>query len=395
MLPVQGHVTRLKLDTGSQVNILPVRELKKIIGSNPCMDPCTHKLVSYSDEKLTVLGTAKLPVEYKANVKKELMFHIVDTNQSGLLGLRSSQDLGLIKVVMMTNAEEEQSKLDADVKSDKSPQQLIEEVMQKYANVFTGLGRLEKSYHIEVDPTVTPVVNPPRTIPAAVRDRVKKELEDMEKRGVIRKVEEPTDWVSSMAIVEKPDGSLRICLDPRHLNKAIKREHFQLPNIEDITTRMVNAKWFTKLDANRGYWQIPLDEESQLLTTFNTPFGRFCYQVTPFGIKSAQEVFQKRMSQHFSDLEGDETDIDDIIVHAETDVKHDQRLHSVLERCEKINLTLNQEICVFTCKEVTYIGHKLTKDGIKPDDNKVRAINEMPAPSDKKEVERLLGTVNY
>ena len=129
------------------------------------MDPCTHKLVSYSDDKLTVLGTAKLPVEYKANVEKELMFHIVDTNQPGLLGLRSSQDLGLIKVVMMTNTEEEQSKLDVDVKSDKSPQQLKEEVMQKYANVFTGLGRLEKPYHIEVDPTVTPVVNPPRTIP--------------------------------------------------------------------------------------------------------------------------------------------------------------------------------------------------------------------------------------
>jgi len=75
---------------------------------------------------------------------------------------------------------------------------------------------------------VTPVINPPRTIPAALRDRVKEELDDMEKRGVVRKVEEPTDWVNSMAIVEKPNGSLRICLDPRHLNKAIKREHFQL-----------------------------------------------------------------------------------------------------------------------------------------------------------------------
>ena len=127
--------------------------------------------------------------------------------------------------------------------------------MQKYENVFTGLGRLEKPYHIEVDPTVTPVVNPLRTIPAALRDRVKTELEDMEKRGVIRKVEEPTDWVSYMAIVEKPDGSLRICLDPRNLNKAIKREHFQLPTLEDITKRMTNAKWFTKLDANRGYWE--------------------------------------------------------------------------------------------------------------------------------------------
>ena len=158
---------------------------------------------------------------------------------------------------------------------------------------------------------------------------------------------------------------------------------------------MANAKWFTKLDANRGYWQIPLDEESQLLTTFNTPFGRFCYQVTPFGIKSAQEVFQKRMSQNFGDLEGVETDIDDIIIHAETEIKHDHRLHAVLDRCEKINLTLNKDKCVFKAKEVTYIGHKLTQEGIKPNDEKIRAINDMPAPTDKKGVERLLGTINY
>ena len=80
---------------------------------------------------------------------------------------------------------------------------------------------------------------------------MKAELDDMEKRRVICKVEQPTDWVNSIAIVEKPDGSFRFCLDPRQLNKAIKREHFQLRTIEDITTRMANAKWFTmKLDTN-------------------------------------------------------------------------------------------------------------------------------------------------
>ena len=331
----------------------------------------------------------------KTDVEHELTFHIVETNQTGLLGLTASQDLGLIKVVMVAKTEEKQTEPDKSEEITKLSEELKEEVLQKYTQVFTGLGRLEKPYHIEVDPTVTPVVNPPRTVPAALRDRVKEELDDMERRGVVRKVEEPTDWVNSMAIVEKPNGSLRIYLNPRHLNKAIKREHFQLPTIEDITTRMANAKCFTKLDANRGYWQIPLDEESQLLTTFNTPFGRYCYQVTPFGITSAQEVFQKRMSQHFGDLEGVETDIDDIIVHAETEVKHDHRVHAVLERCEKINLTLNKGKCVFKVKEVTYIGHKLTQEGIKPDNEKVRAINDMPAPIDKKGVERLLGTVNY
>ena len=123
---------------------------------------------------------------------------------------------------------------------------------------------------------------------------------------------------------------------------------------------MAHAKWFSKLDANRGYWQMPLDKESQLLTTFNTPFGQYCYQVTPFGITSAQEVFQKWMGQHFGNLEEVETDINDMIAHAETEV--------VLEQCERINLTLNKEKCIFKVKEVTYIGHKLTQEGINPDD---------------------------
>ncbi|PFX21908.1 Transposon Ty3-I Gag-Pol polyprotein [Stylophora pistillata] len=330
-LPVKGHITKLKIDTGSQVNIMLFKDLKKIVGSNPQINACTHNLVSYSEDKLTVLGTIKLPVKSKTDVEQELTFHIVETNQPGVLGFTSSRDLGLIEVIMANKREEDQTKPNRGKEAKKLSEELKEEMLQKYKQVFTGFGRLEKPYHIEIDPTVTPVVHPPRNVPAALRDRVKKELDDMEKRGVVRKIEEPTDWVNSMAIVEKPNGSLRIFLDPKHLNNAIKREHFQLPTIEDITTRMANAKWFTKLDANQGYWQIPLDEESQLLTTFNTLFGQYCYQVTPFGITSAQEVFQKRMSQHFSNLEGVETDIDDIIVHAETEEKHDHHLQAVLE----------------------------------------------------------------
>ena len=101
------------------------------------------------------------------------------------------------------------------------------------------------------------------------------------------------------------------------------------------------------------------------------------------------------MYQRFVDLDGVETDISDIIVHADTEIKHDNSLHAVLERCEKINLKLNKEKCVFKVKEVTYIAHKLTQEGIKPDDEKIRAISDMPAPTDKKGVERLLGSVNY
>ena len=140
---------------------------------------------------------------------------------------------------------------------------------------------------------------------------------------------------------------------------------------------------------------IQLDEESQLLTTFNIPFGRYCFLRMPFGIKSAQEVFQKRLSQLFGDLPGVETDIDDILVWGTNAEEHDQRLAAVLKRCESIHLTLNKEKCKFAVSEVTYIGHKLTPEGVHPDPEKVKAIREIPAPTDKKAVERLLGTINY
>ena len=201
MLPVKGHITKLKIDTGSQVNIMPFKDLKKIVGSNPQINACTHNLVSYSEDKLTVLGTATLPVKSKTDVEHELTFHIVETNQPGLLGLTSSQDLGLIKVVMVAKTEEKQTEPDKGEEVTKLSEEL-KEVLQQYTQVFTGLGRLEKPYHIEVDPTVTPVVNPPRTVPAALRDRVKEELDDMERRGVVRKVEEPTDLVNSMAMLK-------------------------------------------------------------------------------------------------------------------------------------------------------------------------------------------------
>jgi hypothetical protein len=144
-----------------------------------------------------------------------------------------------------------------------------------------------------------------------------------------------------------------------------------MPTIEEITMHVARARVFSKLDANHGYWQI--HEVSRLLTTFNTPFGRYCYKIMSFGIKSAQEVFPKQMCQSFGDLEGVETDVD-ILVWGATVEEHDERLMNTLQRCEEIDLTVNKEKCEFRVKEVTYIGHKLTRDRVKPDEQKVKAI---------------------
>ena len=129
----------------------------------------------------------------------------------------------------------------------------------------------------------------------ATRKKVQLKLDELERDGMVQKVTVSTQWISCMVTVVKPNGKIRICLDPKDLNEAVLRENHQLPIIEDVSSRLHSAKVFTKLDARNGFWHAQLDEESSLLTTFHTPFGRYCLGRLPFGICSVPEVFQQRM----------------------------------------------------------------------------------------------------
>ena len=196
------------------------------------------RLVSYSGDKIPVVGSCQLQCK-----KHSLEFFIVKTRQCPILSFQASKDLDLIKVVTSVAR--------------------TEDIVASFNVVFQGLGCLAEPYKIKIDHEIPPVVCPLKNQPVTLRERLKEELNNMERLGVIKKVEIPTDWVNSLVIVEKhKTKQLRICLDPRPLNKAIKREHFQLPTLEDITTRLAGAKLFSKLDAKNGYGQIPLEEES-------------------------------------------------------------------------------------------------------------------------------------
>lgn len=164
-----------------------------------------------------------------------------------------------------------------------------------YEDVFEGLGQLEGIvYHLKLKPGSQGVVKPTRRIPIALQSKVKAELDRMETAGVIVKVTEPTEWASNMVVVTKGE-KVRICLDPSDLNKALLREHYPMPTLEDIAPSICGAQYFTTLDAASGFWQIKLDKESSKICTMCTPYGRYRYLRMPFGISSAPEVFQRAM----------------------------------------------------------------------------------------------------
>lgn len=121
---------------------------------------------------------------------------------------------------------------------------------------------------------------------------------------MIRKVEEPTEWCAPIVPVMKPSGAVRICVDLTQLNQFVRRERHQLPTVEQVMGSFQEAKVFSKLEANSGFYQIKLSEECQNLATFHTPYGRYCYRRLPFGITSALEIFERKFSQVVEGLDG-------------------------------------------------------------------------------------------
>jgi len=204
-----------------------------------------------------------------------------------------------------------------------------------------------------------------------------------------------------MVVVPKKNGSLRICLDPKDLNKAIQRQHYPLPTIEDIATRLYGAKVFTIVDVKNGFWHVALDEHLSYLTTFHTPFGRYRWRRMPFGICSAPEIFQRKIHEIIEKLQGVEVVADDFLVvgHGESceeaNRDHDKNLDAFLRRCAEKGVRLNSDKIKLRLSEVPFIGHRATSEGLCVDPAKVQAIQEMPVPQSVAAVQRLLGMAQY
>ncbi|XP_052396170.1 uncharacterized protein K02A2.6-like [Carassius gibelio] len=315
-----------------------------------------------------------------------------------LLGSRAVQAMNLVKVQY-----ENIMAVDSIVTKETGKQEMwnMHDIRNEYADVFQGDGCLEGVYKIEADPTVTPVKLPKRRVPVAMMAPLKAELSDLQQRGIITPVDCSTEWISSLVIVKKPSGKLRICIDPRPLNRALKRCHFPLPTIDEILPDLSRAKVFTVCDVKNGFWHVTLNDESSYMTTFATPYGRYRWLRMPMGISPAPEVFQRKLNQALEGLRGIYVIADDILITGEGETleqanqDHDNKLRRLLNRCREKNIKLNAEKFQLRKSEVPYIGHLLTADGLRVDPEKARAVRDMPRPVDVKGVQRLLGMVNY
>ena len=357
---------RVQIDTGSAHSIMPVHIYHKL-KDKPSLQQASRRFVTYSNHTLELAGSTKLSTTYKDRTV-DVLFHVVKADSKPIL-LSGSDSARLDLIQRLYNIDE-------------------------YPELKGNTGTLPGTCTLKIDPTHKPVIHAPRRQPQALAMKIKAKLKEMEDDGHIAKVHEPTDWVNSMVVVVKKD-KIRICIDPKDLNKAIRREHYPIPTVEEVIASMPDAHLFSVIDAKSGFLQIKLDYESSLLTTFNTPQGRYRWLRLPFGIKSAPEIFQRIMDEMLEGIQGARAIMDDILIAGKDKKQHDEILKKVVQRAKQYNLKLNAEKCKIRQREVKYVGHIISSSGLKPDPEKVKALREMAAPTSKQAVQQFLGLVQY
>ena len=370
LLRINNTNVRFQLDTGADINTINKRFVRP-----EQINPTQKVLTMWNKTKLKPEGETILNVTNPKNsTTHSVKFVVVNDSLNCLLGLETVQMMNLISV----NAESFIAKIATN----------------------DDLGNLGV-VSLHVDPYIRPKVLPSRNIPIALRQTVKAKLDELVHRKVISPVHEPTDWVSQMAIVKKPNGDIRVCIDPQPLNTALKREHYKLPVLDDILPDLSHAKIFSKLDVKEAYWHVALDEASSNLTTMITPFGRYKWNRLPFGLKVSSEIFQKKLVAALAGLKGVFAVADDVIVigcgetEKEAMQNHEKNLTNLQERCREQGIRLNEEKAALRKTSISFMGHLVTNKGIEADPQKVTAITKMPIPNDVSGVKRLCGMVQY
>lgn len=377
---VGKKIVTFKIDTGSDVNCIPLKIIKNM-NINMNNEQNDFPVFDYSNNKIKIFGIVKLDLlDMKLKVTRVANFIVVDDALEPILGRTASKEFGLIKRL--------------DVNSIKLPE-LEDEFVIKNNDIFNGIGKFPEKVTIQLKEGAKPVLHYKKRFPNAIIKKLKSKLSSMLHDGIISEISHPTDWVNNLQVVEKSNGELRICLDPKPLNACIQREHFLIPTINDFTSELCDKQIFTVLDCSNGFWQMELDDKSSELTTFMTPFGRYKFNRLPFGLNCAPEIFQRIMVKIFGDIPGVLVYFDDIGIAALDEAEHDRILTMVIERARLNNIKFNPEKIQYRKSEVKFMGNIICGGTIKPMEKYKAAILEMGKPKDKHGVMRLLGMFKY
>lgn len=266
---------------------------------------------------------------------------------------------------------------------------------ENFEHLFSPeLGLVRNHTHtVKVRYNVPPVQSKLRRLPITLREAVSKEIFKLERQGVIERID-ASEWVSPIVVVRKPDGRIRMCVDLRAPNQAVVIDSFPLPHIDELLNSLRGSTHFSKLDLASAYHQVRLDPTSRDLTSFITHEGLFRFKRVCFGLASAPAAFQKIMSKILEGCRGVQFYLDDIIVYGSSLEEHNANLRKVLSCIAQAGMKLNRK-AVFQVQELSFLGHRLSMEGLAPLASKVDAVINFEPPSDSSKLKAFLGLVEY
>lgn len=369
-----------EIDTGAAHTIMSKSNADTLFSGKLPLIESEVKLRTYTRHSLTVLGELLIDVVIDKVCVPNLTILVIKEEGPSLIGktwLKAS-NLFWPNINMVKSGSKE-------------------ELIKMFPDVFAdGIGTIKgPPVSVKLKNDVKPVFLRARTVPFALRKATDLELERLSNEGILKSVDN-SDWASPIVIVPKPNGAVRICGDYRAtVNASTENDNYPLPRMEELYAKLAGAQCFTVFDLKDAYFQQPVDEETSKLLTINTHKGLYRVLRLPFGVKFAPGLFQRKIENILKKFEYVGVFLDDVIVSARTEQEHNERVECILKCFSEHGIRLNKEKFKFMVPEVCYLGHKISKEGIKPIPEKVEAIVNAPSPVNVSQLRSFLGLLSY
>ncbi|XP_037576521.2 uncharacterized protein K02A2.6-like [Dermacentor silvarum] len=382
-----GVPVTMQLDTGSPVSLITWPTYIKHRAAWPKLQDSALNLTCFLG-KLPVSGQLKLNVSTGGRSVAGTLT-VLGCKGPNLCGRDLIQTFDLLNVPVCNVSAKGEPITDPVEKVD------VQDLLKEFPDVFKpGLGLIKgPPAHLRLKETAVARFCKARQVPYALRSKVAAEIDRLVENGILKPVPH-SEWAAPVVPVVKRNGSIRLCGDFKvTVNQACLTAQYPLPRVDDILATLNGGEVFTTIDLRDAYNQLPLDEESQLLTTVNTQKGLFCFTRLPFGVSSAPALFQSRMEAILQGLPGVQVYLDDVIV---AEKKNDcATLRKVLERFQQSGVRLHPDKSKFRQPEVDFLGHRISAHGVQPKTENIDAILEVKEPQSAAELRSFLGLVTY
>ena len=391
LISVHGTKVEMLLDTGSTANLISCATYNKL-SPKPTLIEYYGAAFGYAMSPINIIGQFDTTLTQVNGNSTKSRILVARHNCRDILGVIDCQKLGLINIVNNITA----SKTTLETSSMPATTAAI---VTKFGEIFEDrVGKYNKrELRIHINYEVPPVVQKLRRVCFHQREAIALELAKLAALDIIEPVpaDQPTTWVNNLVPIVKKDGSLRLCIDSKMANLAILTERYVMPTPDDIRFRLNGMTVISKLDLNRAYEQFVVSPLDRHIMVFATHVGMFQSKRLFFGLKSAAELFQKKLTEILRDITGSMNVSDDILVFGKDQEEHDHFLSLTLRAIKEAGLTLSLAKCRFSQSELTFFGMRFSGSGVRPTAERIKAFVDAPLPKTAGEVSSILSSVQF